>query len=142
MTVDIMLKLPDQLYEQAKYLAKQRRQKLEKLLLDEITETITAKVTATASLYKDTPNEIVHAPDEAVERERNAYITLHPFLKNNFLGKHVAIYQGQLIDFDEDYDALYMRIDANYPDEFVWLDTVTEEPLEVITLRSPTFVEE
>lgn len=78
--------------------------------------------------------------DAAVERERNAYIALHPLLKEKFLGKHVAIHQGQLIDSDNDDDALYARIDATYPDLFVWLDTVTEEPLEVITLRSPTFI--
>lgn len=141
MTIDVILKLPDQLYAQAKYLAKQRRQKLENLLLDEITETITAKVTATTPQEEEVPFEIAHGPDAAVERERSAYIRLHPFLKKNFLGKHVAIYQEQLIDSDEDYDALYARIDAQYPDAFVWLDTVTAEPLEVITLRSPTFIE-
>lgn len=92
-------------------------------------------------LYEDMLSEIAQGPGAAVERERNAYIRLHPFLKENFLGKHVAIYQEQLIDSDENYDALYARIDAQYPDVFVWLDTVTAAPLEVITLRSPTFIE-
>ncbi|MFN8493757.1 MAG: DUF5678 domain-containing protein [Caldilineaceae bacterium] len=76
-----------------------------------------------------------------VEQERQAYIAMHPFLKANFLGKHVAIYQGQLVDYADDFGALYERIDAKYPDVFVWLDTVAEEPVETILLRSPLFVE-
>ena len=73
MTTAITLMLPDQLYEQAKRLAQQRRQKLEKLLVDEIAETIYAKTTleiAFASSHLSP--ESTYEPDEAVERERNA----------------------------------------------------------------------
>lgn len=143
MTIAITLRLPDQLYEQAKRLAEHRRQALEKLLVDELAEIIAAQTTIVQPPVSESlsPESTVEM-DEAVERERNAYLALHPFLKKNFLGKHVAIYQGQLIDSDQDYDALYARINAKYPNVFVWLDTVSEEPIEIISFRSPVFIDQ
>jgi len=75
--------------------------------------------------------------DPAVEREMQAYLAIHPLLKQSHLGKHVAIYQGKLIDEDEDYDALTRRIDTHYPDRFVWVTTVEEEPIKTYFFRSP-----
>ncbi len=143
MTIAITLRLPDQLYEQAKRLAEHRRQALEKLLVDELAEIIAAQTTIVQPPVSESlsPESTVEM-DEAVERERNAYLALHPFLKKNFLGKHVAIYQGQLIDSDQDYDALYARINAKHPNVFVWLDTVSEEPIEIISFRSPVFIDQ
>jgi len=143
MTTTVTLQLPDQLYEQAKYLAQQQQQELDELLVEEIAKIISTKTGVSndaVTAFSDNVAPTVE-PDPAVEQERQAYIAMHPFLKANFLGKHVAIYQGQLVDYDDDFGALYARIDAQYPDVFVWLDTVSEEPLETITLRSPIFVE-
>jgi hypothetical protein len=78
-------------------------------------------------------------PNEAVDREMQAYVAMHPQLKQQFLGKHVAIYGGELIDMDDNFAALYARIDAKYPDEFVWLTPVEEEAIPTIVVRSPRF---
>jgi hypothetical protein len=75
--------------------------------------------------------------DVAVEREMQAYIALHPQLKDKYLGQHVAIYGGKLIDTDRDYMALYKRIEIRYPREFVWLTTVQEEAMPTLIFRSP-----
>jgi hypothetical protein len=75
--------------------------------------------------------------ETAVKREMQAYITLHPMLKEKYLGQHVAIYEGKLIDVDQDYGALCQRIDAQYPNEFVWLATVGEEAMPTLVFRSP-----
>ena len=75
--------------------------------------------------------------DAAVEREMQAYIALHPMLKEKYLGQHVAIHGGQLIDVDQDYGALYERIDTQYPDQFVWLATVEEEPMPTVLKDLP-----
>jgi hypothetical protein len=40
----------------------------------------------------------VEAGDGTVEREKAAYIALHPMLLEKYPGEHVAIYGGQLID--------------------------------------------
>lgn len=79
-------------------------------------------------------------PDPAVERERSAYLRLYPQLQKTHAGDHVAIYGGQLVDFDTDEAALFARIDDKYPDEFVWLARVDDPPEREIKLRSPRFV--
>ena len=143
MTTAVTLLFSDQLYAQAQYLANQRHQKLEKLLVEESAEVISAKIGFGLTLETvESELESTYEPDETVDRERDAYVAMHPLLKQKFLGKHVAIYGGQLVDFDDDYAALYKRIDAKYPNDFVWLDTVQEYPIETASLRLPTFIED
>lgn len=79
--------------------------------------------------------------DEIVDRETQAYIQLHPFLLQNYFGKFVAVHGGKLIDHAEDFDTLYERIIAEYPDEFVWISEVKDEPIETFTVRSPRFTQ-
>lgn len=79
-------------------------------------------------------------PDPAVERERDAFIAMHPMLKERYSDQYVAIHDGALIDQDHDYAALYARIDRAYPDEFVWLAAVMDEPLPTIHHRSPRLI--
>ena len=81
----------------------------------------------------DQPAEL----DEAPTPEMQAYLALHPMLKEKYLGQYVAIYQGKLIDHDPDHEALYIRIDAEYPDEFVWISLVEEEAIPTLIFRSP-----
>ncbi|MFN8495089.1 MAG: DUF5678 domain-containing protein [Caldilineaceae bacterium] len=78
--------------------------------------------------------------DEAATPEMQAYIALHPILKEKYFGKYAAVYQGELIDMDDDFDALYDRIDMRYPDEFVWMSKVEEEPIPTLFFRSPRFI--
>lgn len=78
-------------------------------------------------------------PDAEADAELQAYLTMYPWLQEHYLGKHVAIYQGKLVDVDEDFDALFDRIDQAYPNQFVWISKVGDEPLETFTVRSPRF---
>lgn len=78
-------------------------------------------------------------PDEAAAAEMQAYLALHPWLKEHCWGNYVAIYHGKLVDADEDFDALFDRIDQAYPDQFVWMSQVSDEPIETFTVRSPRF---
>lgn len=66
-----------------------------------------------------------------------AYIALHPQLKTTHFGQYVAIYGGQLVDHDADHAALYERIDARYPNEYVWMSKVEAEPMQTLHWRSP-----
>jgi hypothetical protein len=77
--------------------------------------------------------------DEAVEREKAAYLALHPMLLEKYPGEYVAIHGGQLIDHDGDGVALSRRIYARFPDEFVWISPVRAQPLEEWVVRSPRF---
>lgn len=78
--------------------------------------------------------------NDAVEREMQAYIAMHPALTEKYLGQHVAVLDGQLIDVDPEYDALYQRIEAQYPDQFVWLTKIELEPIPTLVFRSPRFI--
>lgn len=78
-------------------------------------------------------------PDKQAEAEMQAYVAMHPSLKATHYGKHVAILNGKLVDSDDDFDALFDRVDATYPDRFVWMSKVGDEPIETFTVRSPRF---
>jgi len=77
------------------------------------------------------------ANDDIPSPEMQAYIMLHPTLKEQHLGEYVAVYQGNLIDHDSNREALYKRIDAQYPNEFVWISLVEEEAIPTLAFRSP-----
>lgn len=133
MSKQLILNLPDNLYERVQQVAQAERDDAMNVVLRVLDE----------ALPHTHPDESKHdwsEPDEAVEREMEAYITLHPMLKAKYFGKHVAIYGGKLIDFDENPDALYARIDEKYPDEFVWLSKVEEEAMPTLVFRSPRLV--
>ena len=130
MGTQVTLTIPERLYERARQLAAQRHMNVEEVL------------TKVLDATEDALEMLVPERDEAVEREMAAYIALHPLLWEKYPCQHVAIYDGELVDRDEDYGALYERIEERYPDEFVWLTTVKEEPIETLVMRSPRFVEE
>lgn len=67
--------------------------------------------------------------DEIATPEMKTYIALHPMLKQKYFGQYVAIYQGKLIGHDRERETLYRRIDAQYPDKFVWISRVEEDAI-------------
>jgi hypothetical protein len=77
--------------------------------------------------------------DEAVEREKLTYLALHPLLLEKYLGEHIAIHGGELVDHDADGVALSQRIYARFPEEFVWIAPVKLQPVEEWVVRSPRF---
>jgi hypothetical protein len=80
--------------------------------------------------------------DAKVDQEKAAYLKLYPQLKDQYAGQYIAIHNAQLVDHDRDYGALFERIDDQYPDTFVWLTPVEEEPIGTIVLRSPRCLED
>jgi hypothetical protein len=126
----VTLTLPEPLYERAEQLARLRQQDVAAVLKDVLDDTL-PPVTAEAELFD------LSESDDALDREMVAYIAMHPMLKEKYFGKHVAVYGGQLIDYDEDFEALYERVRKRYPDQIVWMSTVKDEPIETIYVRSP-----
>lgn len=64
------------------------------------------------------------ALQRAMDREEAAFQRLHPQLKQTLKGMYVAIYDGQLVDYDADQVALYLRVKAQYDQTFVWIAPV------------------
>lgn len=133
MVTKITVKLPDSLYQRTQHFARLHQQDME--------EAISALLEQ-ALAVGEVEKKIIDwsEPDPAVDREMEAYIALHPRLKEQYLGKYVAIYHGELIDYDGDPAALLTRIEAQYPDEFVWLAQVGPDPIETLVVRSPRIV--
>ena len=129
MTEYINVSISQTLYRRARKLAHARNQPVDDVLAEVLDEALPVN---------DEPSSTDE--DVAVEREMQAYITLHPELIEKYFGQHVAILGGQMIDVDADYDALYERIDAKYPDQFVWLTKVEEDPVPTLVFRSPRFL--
>jgi hypothetical protein len=122
----ITVSIPQKLYKRVRDLARARNQPVDDLLVDVLERAIPTE--------KPAP---VNQEDDPMEREMRAFIQMHPMLKKKYFGQHVAILNGQLIDVDQDYGALYERIDAQYPDQFVWMATVEDEPMPTLVFRSP-----
>jgi predicted transcriptional regulator len=70
------------------------------------------------------------------EREKEAFRQLHDALQEQYMGEFVAIYNGALVDHDLNQAALVARIDKKYPDLFVLIRPVQQEPEIVYEHRS------
>lgn len=77
-----------------------------------------------------------------IQRESKAFRAMHAQLFAKYPGQYVAIYQGRVIDHDEDQLALFLRVDERYPQAPLLIKQVLSEPEEVYVLRSPRFEHE
>lgn len=132
MTMKVTLSLNDTVYERAKLLAQLQQQDVAKALAHWLDETLPP-----AEIH-ETNNAGVDGPDDLdVEAEMQAYIALHQDLVRKHKDQFVAVHKGQLVDYDDDYGALLARIEAAYPNRFVWITKVAEQPIRQLAFRSP-----
>ena len=75
--------------------------------------------------------------EQKMEQEIAAYRAMHPQLRETHLGQHVAVFQGQLVDSDQEFLALFLRIQERYPDEVVVMREVRSEADPVYRVLSP-----
>ena len=75
--------------------------------------------------------------EQAIDREIEAYRQMHQELLQHYKNEYVAVYQGQMIDHDESKLALYLRIQAEYPEIPVLIRQVRPEVDRIINMRSP-----
>ncbi|MEM7532388.1 MAG: hypothetical protein AAF639_09435 [Chloroflexota bacterium] len=123
MTKQVMLNIPEKVYAHVERVAIAQKTDVEAIL----------EKTIQNSFY-----EYPAHPERAqMEQEIEAYYLLHAELVKNFLGQHIAIYQGLLIDNDESSEALNIRIMEKYPDKIVLQRKVQEDPEPIIYMRSP-----
>jgi len=134
MPTQVTLTLSEPLYERAEHLARLSQQDVAQTLTEYLENHLPAVKPTTPEQRQQRPHKA------ALNKEKAAYLRLYPMLKEKFFGKHVAIYQGQLIDFDASFETLNERVRARYPNEIVWMSTVGEEPVGTIRMRSPRFV--
>ena len=131
MTDYVTVSIPEALLNRARTLARARRRPVDAVIAELLDGALPAA---------EQPPSSEVAEEAAVRREMEAYVALHPALKVDYYGQHVAILDGRLVDHDADPAALYQRIVARYPDRFVWLTAVEDEPLTTLVFRSPRIV--
>ncbi len=68
--------------------------------------------------------------EQQLEFEIRAFERMHPYLKTHYLGKFVAIYQGQLIDADAEVEPLFLRLQNRFDDLTILIRQVTPLPEE------------
>ena len=135
MTVQVNVTLSESIYRLLRQFALQRRQDIAEAIAQYLEQNPPA-------LSEDTEASALDDQwEDSIDIERQAYLEMHPTLKSKYLGHHVAIYQGELIDHDVDGVALSCRIDKGYPDQFVLMCQVETEPERALYFRSPRFVE-
>lgn len=129
----VTVSIPEALLGRAKKLARVQRRPV---------DVVIAELLDGALPPDEQPAAAVADDDAAIRREMEAYISLHPALKADYMGQHVAILDGRLVDHDSNPVSLYERIAARYPDRFVWMTAVEEEPITTLVFRSPRIVPE
>lgn len=97
------------------------------------------------SLGKTSEQLIKEAIGEHLERlnkqrlkvETTAFNQLYPQLKTSYPDQFVAVYQGQVIDVDENFESLFLRIQAQYGDLPILIRQVTPSLHETWEFRGP-----
>jgi hypothetical protein len=128
MEYTVTLTLPATIYREAAERASATNRTIEQVLTEQLQERLQPFPTIHVS-----PNRA------AMEREAEAYRILHPELVKQLLGRYVAIYQGQVVDHDQDENTLLQRRRRNYPGKVVLIRRVEAEADQESALRSPRF---
>jgi glutamyl-tRNA reductase len=74
---------------------------------------------------------------EKIKAEAEAFRSMHAELAEKYLGQYVAIQDGKVVDYDEDFQALHRRIRQRFGRQPVLLRLVETQPERVLTFRSP-----
>lgn len=125
MSKQLVITLPDEIYEQAQRLAYEHAQAIEGMISDLVQQSLAPFP--------------IHPHRSAMLQETAAFERLHPHLKQQYLGQHVAITDGKVVDHDMDSVALLQRIRATYPNQVVLLRQVEETAEIELHFRSPRF---
>ena len=123
MSKQVTLAIPEDVYRQVENVATTTDRNIADVLLESISHT-----------FAPFP---VNPQRTAMKQEIAAYIAMHPELVKNYLGQHVAVYQGRLIDHDTDPVALHQRITAKFPHQTILSRLVQEEAEPILHMRSP-----
>ncbi len=125
--MQVTLTISDELYQQAQLVAELTDRPVHDVLAESIVLPGEQAV----------PSHL--AADKAIAQEIAAYLNMHSGLLEAFAGQYVAIYQGKLVGHAQEFASLFGRVCQQYPDEFVLIRQVENEPEPVYHFRSPRF---
>ncbi len=123
MLKEITLSVPEDIYRQVEQVATETQ----RAVTDVFLETISSKF----------PPYPAHPNRAAMQKEIAAYKEMHAHLVKKYLGKYVAIYQGELVDHDADPVTLHKRITTKYPEQVILSRKVQKAAEPILHMRSP-----
>ena len=123
MNTNTTLTIPHLLYERAKRIAQNQHREVTDVVVEVLEQGLPAM-------------EIEQKKTTEREREKQAFHRLHSDLWQKYPQEYVAVYDGEIVDHDVNRAALLERIDNQYPDVFVLIRQVREEPEIVYDHRS------
>lgn len=129
MTQQVKISVPHPLYQRMQNLASTQNQPIDDLLEMAISLAETAFIPDAAQIA-------------AMRREEAAYEAMHAELMAEHRGDYVAIYQGELVDYDQDETSLLRRLEEIYPDQVVLMKKVRPLPEATLHFRSPRLLSE
>ena len=123
MSTKVTLTIPEHVYEQARRIAQEHHRPLADVLNEALVEAF--------------PSVHVNPQRDLMEREQAAFQAQHSQLLKKYPDKYIAMFQGEVIDHDDDRVALVTRIDNSHPHHVVLIKFVTDQPEKIINVRSP-----
>ncbi len=72
---------------------------------------------------------------QKISEESRAYRVQHEQLKKQYLGRYIAMYNGQVVDDDDVFQALRQRVLQKFGDTAVMITLVQETPETTLTWR-------
>jgi hypothetical protein len=119
----VTLTLPVSVLRQVAQVAEETNREIEQVLRSVVTHSFPA-------LY-------VHPQRAAMQQEETVFRRMQKELNNKYPDQFVAIFDGQVIDHDNDEDLLLNRINNHYPTDIVLVRQVTDDLDKVLYVRSP-----
>ncbi len=77
---------------------------------------------------------------EKIRREFECYQAMHTELKAKYLGQHVAIHEGRLVDHDADVGTLAKRVRQRFGRTPILITQVEESPVQEYVFHSTRLV--
>src|SRR5262245_55406867 len=91
----------------------------------------------TSSVQNSITVHLPDVPETKWERERRAFLRLHPELLRTHRNKYVAIHEGQVVDADDALVPLARRVYTRHGHVPIYMDLVTDEPRRVERIPTP-----
>ncbi len=123
MGTQITLIIPDHIYQQVQQLSESEKRPISDIINNALSYTF--------------PAIHVNPRRAQMEQETVVFWEIHPQLLAQYEGQYVAMYQGQVVDHDQDRLALVARIDQKYGDVIVLIKKVTAASEPDLYFRSP-----
>ena len=126
MSEHVTIEISKPVYDQVKKLADANRQPIEAFLI----ETLNLEQTSGKRLGDDA------ADFNRMQIEKEAFLHMHADLLQAYENQFVAIFNGELIDHDEDELELFKRLNKTHPNDVVLMKKVEREPERILYFRS------